>query len=168
MRVKLTHEHKWVIETKEQEDFILQIVTPNNHKFVKFVLDDSDVNVASIDEVVKDCKFSESEISALTNICPFYERIFCKLSLSHFWCLVKQTFLPIPHYANSYDKIYYVVSKVHCTLLEYVLEYDRKCENTKALQLIGQTCSRVGGMADLLEFTRGVVNIVKDDKKQDK
>jgi hypothetical protein len=166
MKVKLTHEHKWIVESDEIVYDVLEIITPNNHKILKVMTDNLfDFALIPVDSVFKEFEFSESEILELTNICPFHEVMYCKSNLSHFWCPVKQVLAPIPKYENSFGKVRHALNTFHCNLIEYVLEYDRKCENTKALQIISETCLKVGGMTDLLEFTRGIVNMVKEDSK---
>jgi hypothetical protein len=158
MKVKLTHEHKWIVESKD-DLYILHVVTPNNHLMhIPTTPEDHEFKSHCFLQIIeKDLK--PDDISEIKQICPFLEIIQYN-GTAGIWCVTKQSWI-----SDHVESTTCLIHIFNSRLIHHVLEYDRQCENTKALQIISETCSKVGGMADLLEFTRGIVNMVKEDSK---
>jgi hypothetical protein len=176
--------------TKPGNPRILHITTPNNHVLTLSTIPNvnSSTDKSCIYRLSSNCigVLNEKELKDFDNAFPLMQIVWCQYSQIYghhasiigFWCIANQTFWTNSNTISdlcSHDncrgcseQIYFVATMFHSNLLHYVLQYDRECENAKALQLISQTCARMGGMAELLEFVESAVKIVKEDYKKDK
>jgi hypothetical protein len=172
MRAKLTHDGQWV-DIKDEDRRSLHIITPHGHVFrtTRVALASYTENKELDWQTFEDhcSKYSvRAEIQVqLIELYPFVVcHVFGRNRLcDHFSCIVTGT---IKHTgANDIIRsLTDIMIHLNITLVNRVLEFDRDCERTKALQSIGNFCARMGGMKELLEFTQGVVNIVTE--KQEK
>lgn len=171
MRAKLTHDGKWVDVNPKEALNKLQVITPNGHilqlcnmvhtlgfenlpfdNFEKFCMNNN-ISKNSQTEYLQMYPFCEYHVYVLDNDCYYFS------------CMVTGS-IPQTRHSNLESAFNDIIYYLNTTLINRVLEYDRECERTKALQQIGNFCAQFGGMKDLLEFTQGVVNIVTEKQKE--
>src|SRR5690348_7702626 len=171
MRAKLTHDGQWV-DVKD-DDGEIQITTPNGHLYRTSSMECLKPNECSLNwhTFTSFCEATNvpaNDQAILMKLYPFtgYHVFDRYATTGYFYSCFVSDRLRFTAGAGAVHVLSNVIIYLNVTLINKVLEFDRECERTKALQSIGNFCARMGGMKELLEFTQGVVNIVTE--KQEK
>jgi hypothetical protein len=177
MKVKLVN-GKLVVE--EDKDDFMNIVTPNGHTtrlcYQAKHVENPKLEVVYLDEMINRFHHNvhRNTIIAMVNTSAFGKYLVCAYELGDFGLRVlgwydvsSRQWIHDSFIANPYN-IQALFERVEFDLIEFILKYDRECENAKYLRIIGEFCVHLVGRPKILDLFSelSVQNSSVNDQKE--
>lgn len=141
-----------LVKEEDKSDFI-NIVTPHGHKTVlpyklTHIGSYDDHSLESFGDIIDDNAILTIISSSVLGECV---RIGLKDGAIKSWYNIVLKQWEQDDRDITIDTISSIIARIESDMVEFILQYDRECENARNLQIIGEFCVHLLGRSDVLD-----------------